>query len=391
MAMTEEPNYYIPEDKDDVSILRRVCHISLNRSATDRRVFYKECLTLADAGFEVSYIVVNQDITNESPINLSSVNIAKRRLFFNKRANKALFKKALSIHAEIYHIHEPALLPTALKLKEYGKRVIYGMHQDLENFKMTYHWSPKFLRKFFIGQSIQKEKLSIAQLDGIITDTPWLRKKMIAVHSIVVDACDFPRMEDYPNNLFQKESSNLACYSNLDRSTHAKNLVEAIGLVDKDCQLIGKVRGKNLRKLLQKLPGWSHLIELGKIGIEARKNVFAQSKIGIIADRKNLYNQEKISSQLFEFLAAGIPIIAPNFEPTRKLLKEHKVGKFIDTSDTNDYKKAIDYFYHNQNELVQYSKNARQAFEIDFNWKNEAKKYLIMYRKIASKEKYGYS
>ncbi len=389
--MAEEPIYYVPEEQDDVSILRRVCHISLKRSATDRRVFHKECKTLIDAGFDVSYIVVNQEINNDTPIQLSSVNLSKRRLFFNKRANNALFKKALSIHAEIYHIHEPELLPTAIKLKEYGKRVIYGVHQDLENFKMTYHWSPKFIRKLFVNKKIQSEKIATAQLDGIIANSPWLRKKMAAVHSIVVDACDFPRLEDYPKPLFHKESNDLVYYGNFDYSNHAKHFMESLGFFDYNCQLIGSIKGKKLRKILTKLPGWNHLSELGKISLENRKNIFSTSKVGVLADKNNKYNQERISPQFFEYLAAGLPVIAPNFENIRKLLKDYKVGKFIDSSETNDYTKAIKSLSENPHELMQFSKTARQAFETDFNWKNEAKKYLIMYRKIASKEKYGYN
>ena len=389
--MDTEPIYYASDEKDDVAILKKVCHVSMRRSATDRRIFHKECKSLSDGGFEVTYIVVNQDVTNSWPINVEAVSVAKRSLLYRKRVNDALFKKAMSVHAQIYHIHEPELLPTALKLKDYGKRVIYGAHQDTELFKLSYHWGPKFVRSYFAKQAIQKELKIAAQLDGIITETPWLRKKFTAVNSAVVDAADYPRLEDFPNASYQKSATELLQIGNLDRSKNAKILVETVGIAHKVLNLLGEVKGKKLRKILTKIPGWSYVREQGLQKLANRIPFFQQTALGLLTYRKNAYNQAKLPPELFELLAAGIPVLLPDFDLWKSHFQGQKIGKFSDTADTKALSRSLQMMLDNPAELAQFSKNAREAFEQCFNWKNESKKYMILYRKIAAKEKYGYN
>jgi len=389
--MDSEQIYYASDEKDDVAILKRVCHLSMRRSATDRRIFHKECRSLSDGGFEVTYIVVNQEPVSQWPITIESVQISKNKFLYLKRVNDALFKKAMSVHAQIYHVHEAELLPTALKLKEYGKRVIYGAHQDTELFKLSYHWGPKFLRRFLAKKAIQKELKIAAQLDGIIAVTPWLRKKFAPVNSAVVDAADYPRLEDFPSSLYQKTSTTLLQIGNLDASKHSKIFVETVGLVQKETNVLGEVRGKKLRKILTKIPGWTFVQERGLLKLADRIPYFSQACLGVVIYKKNAYNQEKLPRELFELLAAGLPVLLPDFDTWKKHFQGHKIGKFADASDTKTFSRSLQLLLDNPSEWAQFSKNARLAFEQQFNWKSESKKYMVLYRKIAAKEKYGYN
>lgn len=50
-----------------------------------------------------------------------------RKLFTTKN----VYKTALSIDADIYHIHDPELLPFALKIHKRGEKVIYDDNMQL--------------------------------------------------------------------------------------------------------------------------------------------------------------------------------------------------------------------------------------------------------------------
>ena len=52
---------------------------------------------------------------------------------------KDIYKKALEIDADIYHFHDPELLPYGLKLKKKGKSVIFDSHENYsEQIKEKY-------------------------------------------------------------------------------------------------------------------------------------------------------------------------------------------------------------------------------------------------------------
>ena len=44
---------------------------------------------------------------------------------------KRIYKKSLEQDADIYHLHDPELLPYALKLKRKSKCVIFDSHENI--------------------------------------------------------------------------------------------------------------------------------------------------------------------------------------------------------------------------------------------------------------------
>src|SRR5690554_5812130 len=106
---------------------KKICHITSVHRRYDVRIFSKECRSLAKAGMDV-YLLVNDGKENEEIDGVKFVSInfnAKNRYERMVKLPKLLEKKALKIDAEIYHLHDPELLPLAYKLKKKHKLVIF--------------------------------------------------------------------------------------------------------------------------------------------------------------------------------------------------------------------------------------------------------------------------
>ena len=67
----------------------------------------------------------------------------KRILFFTKK----IYKAALKLDSDIYHIHDPELLPTAAKLAKRGKIVIFDSHENVTGQIEEKTYIPKLFRK----------------------------------------------------------------------------------------------------------------------------------------------------------------------------------------------------------------------------------------------------
>lgn len=109
----------------------KLCHLTSVHSRFDIRIFHKECASLARKGFMVNLVVADgkgDEVNNGVAIH--DVGSSNGRFDRMRRAPNRVLKKALSLDAEIYHFHDPELIPVGLGLKRHGKKVVFDVHED---------------------------------------------------------------------------------------------------------------------------------------------------------------------------------------------------------------------------------------------------------------------
>ena len=107
----------------------KVCHMTSAHAPEDTRIFYKECVSLAKAGYEV-YLVARGDSYEKNGVNIMGVGeVTGGRLNRMIEFTRRIYRKAISVDADVYHLHDPELLLYALKLKKRGKKVIFDSHE----------------------------------------------------------------------------------------------------------------------------------------------------------------------------------------------------------------------------------------------------------------------
>lgn len=116
----------------------KVCHFTTVHPIDDVRIFTKECVSLANNGFDVTLIacgdIAFEDIKNG--VKRISLNVPVKNRFqrYFKRS-KAVYRKALVVDADIYHFHDPELLTIELLIKKMTKaKLIYDAH-EFESYK----------------------------------------------------------------------------------------------------------------------------------------------------------------------------------------------------------------------------------------------------------------
>ena len=123
----------------------------------DVRIFNKECWTLACAGHRVT-LVVADGLGDETCNEILVVDVGRvggGRWARMTTTRDRILRRALQLDADIYHFHDPELLPAGLALQRKGKKVIYDAHELLPASIRSKHYLPglsRWVAAYLIGR-----------------------------------------------------------------------------------------------------------------------------------------------------------------------------------------------------------------------------------------------
>ncbi|MCK5613583.1 glycosyltransferase, partial [Candidatus Pacearchaeota archaeon] len=86
--------------------------------------------------------------------------------------------------------------------------------------------------------------------------------------------------------------------------------------------------------------------------------------------------------KMFEYMAAGIPVIASNFLLWREIVDRNKCGICVDPLKPQEIAKAVQWIADHPEEAKLMGENGRKAVEEKYNWECENKKLLKVYKGI---------
>jgi len=172
----------------------KVCILTSVHPPFDGRVFHKEAKTLVKAGYDVTLIA--QHNKEEVVDGVRIVPLPKPRNRFERmtRVVWKLFKLALREKADIYHFHDPELIPVGLVLRLFGKKVIYDVHEDVPQQIFTKDWIRSYIVRKIVSFFFKGfENLSCVFFNGIVAATPDIAKKFPPQKTITLR--NFPILE----------------------------------------------------------------------------------------------------------------------------------------------------------------------------------------------------
>jgi hypothetical protein len=104
----------------------KISHLSSAHPHDDVRIFIKQCQSLSLHGSDVSAVIVDGlgDFCDRG-YKLIDAGASTGRINRILKAPKRVLNHALSLNSDIYHLHDPELIPIGLKLKRLGKKVIF--------------------------------------------------------------------------------------------------------------------------------------------------------------------------------------------------------------------------------------------------------------------------
>ena len=369
---------------------KKICILTSVHPVFDTRIFYKEAKTLAEAGYDVTLIARHDKDETVDGIKIIALPKSKNRIWRILTGWK-LLKLALRQKANIYHFHDPELLPLSILLKILTRaKVIYDVHEHYPNAILDKYWIPKFLRKIISKLFAFVEKLLVPFLNFVIYTTPIVgeRYKKMKILS--------ERIENYPliklsESIKKNPQKNIIYLGGMTKIRGTCELLKAFAIIikkypDWKLYLIGDIKPKTftdeVNELISRLNINKNIQLVSWVSYEEKDRYSATASIGIVTFLPYANNISCLPNKLFEYMLISLPVVASNFPLYKKVIEESKCGVCIDPTKPIEIAKAIEYLIEHPEEAKKMGENGRRAILEKYNWENESKKLLKIYKQL---------
>jgi len=354
--------------------------------ATDTRIFYKECSGLAEAGYDIHLVVTG---THSGTLNGVRLHGVKRRSSDGrlKRMTLTLIKvarMAWSLDAGVYHFHDPELIPIGFLFKVAGKHVIYDAHEDTPRDLLTRDYLPGRLKSLVIGMIERIENFCGKRFDAVVAATPHIHARYKTQGANAVCINNYPLIAEFDKvDHLGTSKENAFCYIGaIARERGIFEVFEALPKAGVKLLLGGMFSERDQLERAKSLPEWRHVDELGQINRDKIAEVFSRSVGGIVTFHPELSHINAQPNKLFEYMSAGLPVIASDFPAWRDIVKNNRCGILVNPLDPKAIAEAMRWLLYNPEKATAMGKRGREAVYKKYNWNNEFRKLDHLYRNL---------
>lgn len=305
-----------------------------------------------------------------------------------------LFKYLVKLKANLIIIHDPELL-LIVPIIKILKRVpiIYDIHENYVEMIREKLWLSIGMRKLLARGYLLSEKITFPFISMI-----WYPVKNIGDHYtsrnclVKYQIRNVPSVQSFQSfNRANEEKKWLISLGYLIDDRGIREIILAFSLVLKDYPdyqlvFIGSFQSERFEQeifaLVSKLQIKDRVIFFGKIPYEKVANYLYNAQIGLLNYLPIPNNIMGLPNKLFEYMAAGLPVIASNFENYAEVINDAQCGILVNPTDPDEIAAAIIFLLNDEKKRIEMGKNGQLAIEDRYCWEMEEKKMFTSLERI---------
>ena len=346
----------------------------------------KQCRDLARQGYKVSLIVADGlGNCRRDGVDIIDVGREQGRMARMLRSTARVYRHARALDAAIYHLHDPELIPAGLRLKWLGKTVIFDAHEDLPLQLLGKPYLSPAGRSMLAHGAAALERLACRSFDGIVAATPAIGAKFSRINRRTVEVANYPVQAEFKAAPSWECKAREVCYvGSIAAMRGVRELVAACSLLRSGVRLnlAGMFEDPALAAAMCAQPGWTRVNWLGELDRAGVGATLDRSLAGLVTLHPQPNYLDALPVKMFEYMAAGIPVIASAIPLWQGIVEEHDCGLCVDPRDPGAIAAAIDYLAGHPEIAARMGANGRRAIGERYNWGVESAKLLAFYEAL---------
>lgn len=370
--------------------MTRVCHITTVHGPFDDRIFFKQCRSLAAAGFDTHLVAPVEQETGEDGVRIHPVAVPSSRLLRPVVGAWRAFRTARRLKAALYQVHDPELLWVALLLKKRGNRVVYDMHESMRGHILTKTWlGPTWMRKLASRLYGWFEDLAIRKLDHVLVVVESMRADILKYHPAQAEKVTVLRnlpvvaLIDRSLQVLPKDPAFTLIYvGGLSRIRGIKEVVQALEQVPGvRLKLLGPWSDDAYRAECTALPAWAQVQDLGQVRMDAVYDHIRAADAGLCLLYPVHNYMISLPIKTFEYMACGLPMLLSDFPFWQETFGPY--AWFTDARDPGAIASAIRAAQADAEGRVRKGREGRATVLAQYSWESESRILVDLYRSIA--------
>ena len=363
----------------------KICHVTNVHPPFDGRIFYKMACSAAENGHDVVLVAPHDKEEIRNGVKIIPITKPKsrfKRILLTMRIRKLL----LSINADIYHFHDPELIPVMLSIHNSNRKIIYDIHEYNRAAILNKAWLPKMSRIILSQFTWEMEKLACRKFECTISATQELSKvyEKYSNNNRYIWNFDFKKDINFEEDSIKDIDVIHVGLLTKNRLNFLLDVIDELnrkGLYYNWC-LIGVpkelyeerlIKYDNMRR--------EHIKILDRIPFDDVKNYYLRAKIGI--NYHVLDNQLMVAMPLkiFEYMKQGLTVITSDLPPIHRFVKDGVNGVIVNENSVEEFANNIVRLIEEDN-FKQVSITNKLEIMNNYNWETEAVKLMQIYNEV---------
>ena len=358
----------------------RVVHVSSVHQAGDPRIFEKQSTSLRRAGYDVRLVATGR-APEHAELPVVAYPRSGRRLVRMTLGVARAVLRALRMRPTVVHLHDPELIPAVPLLRLLRIRVIFDSHEHIAASMPNKPYLPRAVHR--VAQRLSGTLVSMVDrlASAIVTATPAIATEFHNPRTVVVQ--NFPILDQWTESeASSRPGAQLVYVGGVTQGRGAFEMLEAMERLGESHGARLVIAGPVPEGLLAELrerPGWRYVDYLGVLDRAQVADLLAKSTIGVVLFLPEPNHVKAQPTKMFEYMAAGLPVLASDYPLWRELVESAGAGVVADPQDIDAVVRQATYLLDHPAERAEMGRRGRELVETTRNWRVEAEHLVALY------------